>query len=644
MRTKDQSTASAHAELSPREQRARDDQRLAQARQHRGQSLSQDAWRRLRRNRGAFWALVFLALFALASFTAPLLPLASPTALMLESEPQPPPWPLGANPRLSETAQARAGFGAGATRGYRALADDGWQHRTFVDVELTMPLGTLEPRPDEAIAALVARVASREPRVFVRAGDTPGKFVQRHALPQWSDDRARTDWMPTGRRAAIEAALVLAEGTALANVSLAAPHAGGLIQSVEARPYPGGLEVVATFAGSANAELDAVPRRYRLPWRAAGSAEVMAIDVDGVRLASGAVRGPDGEWPALAAELALEPALEMRFAGRTLAFEGPLTHFEARGPNGAAATLERRRAVVDELSPVAAHDLGARVARALATEGRGKLAALAHTDGIWDLGAFDTTLLNLRGRIFGLWQSGPLLGTDAKGRDLLARIVWGSRISIQVSLVATLCSLAIGVTWGALAGLLGGRVDNTMMRIVDILYSVPFIFIVIFLITLLNEYRTELADHGIGYMTIFYLVIGAIYWLTMARVVRGQVLALKNQEFVEAARTLGASTPRILFAHLVPNVLSIVIVYLTLTIPAVMLFEAFLSFLGLGVEPPRVSWGLLAVDATDSISAVVVYWWAIVFPSLAMGSALLALNVLGDGLRDALDPKLRGKD
>jgi len=173
---------------------------------------------------------------------------------------------------------------------------------------------------------------------------------------------------------------------------------------------------------------------------------------------------------------------------------------------------------------------------------------------------------------------------------------------------------------------------------------VPFIFVVIFLITLLNEYRVELADRGIGYMTVFYVVIGAIYWLTMARVVRGQVLSLKNQEFIEAARMIGASTPRILLAHLVPNVLSVVIVYLTLTVPAVMLFEAFLSFLGLGVEPPRVSWGLLAVDATDSISAVVIDWWAVVFPSLAMGSVLLALNVLGDGLRDALDPNLRGKD
>jgi len=133
-----------------------------------------------------------------------------------------------------------------------------------------------------------------------------------------------------------------------------------------------------------------------------------------------------------------------------------------------------------------------------------------------------------------------------------------------------------------------------------------------------------------------------IYWLTMARVVRGQVLSLKNTEFVDAARVLGASTARIVFVHLVPNVLSIVIVYLTLTIPAVMLFEAFLSFLGLGVEPPKVSWGLLAVDGTEAINPVRTFWWLVAFPAAAMGSTLLALNVLGDGLRDALDPKLRG--
>lgn len=261
----------------------------------------------------------------------------------------------------------------------------------------------------------------------------------------------------------------------------------------------------------------------------------------------------------------------------------------------------------------------------------------------WDLNPVDDALQSLRAACFGDWQTAHWLGTDAKGRDLLARIVWGSRISIQVALAATLCSLLLGVTYGALAGYLGGRVDACMMRVVDVLYSVPFIFVVIFLITLLNQYRDVLRERfGIESMTVFYVVIGMVYWLTMARVVRGQVLSLKQSEFVDAARVLGASTRRILFVHLVPNVLSVVIVYLSLTIPAVMLFEAFLSFLGLGVEPPRVSWGLLAVDSTEAISPLRTFWWLVAGPAAAMGSTLLALNVLGDGLRDALDPKLRG--
>ena len=263
----------------------------------------------------------------------------------------------------------------------------------------------------------------------------------------------------------------------------------------------------------------------------------------------------------------------------------------------------------------------------------------------WELGSIDQSLVEVRQSMFGEWQTGPWLGTDAKGRDILSRIIWGSRTSILVALAAALCSLAIGVTYGAVAGFLGGAIDNVMMRVVDILYSIPFIFLVIFLITIVNEYRVELEDnYGIDRETVFYVVIGAIYWLTMARVVRGQVLALRKQEFVEAARVLGASTTRIVFVHLVPNVLSIVIVYLTLTIPAVMLFEAFLSFLGLGIEPPKVSWGLLAVDGSEMVNPVRLYWWLVVFPAMAMGSTLLALNLLGDGLRDALDPKMRGKD
>ena len=184
-----------------------------------------------------------------------------------------------------------------------------------------------------------------------------------------------------------------------------------------------------------------------------------------------------------------------------------------------------------------------------------------------------------------------------------------------------------------------------MMRIVDILYSIPFIFVVIFIITVLNEdsVARRLESYGIGKITIFYFVVGAIYWLTMARVVRGQIISLKTELFVEAARALGAGRRRIIFRHLLPNVMSVVLVYLTLTIPRVMLFEAFLSFLGLGVEAPDVSWGLLAKEGIEVITPVRVYWWLVLFPSAALGATLLALNFLGDGLRDALDPRLRDR-
>jgi oligopeptide transport system permease protein len=177
---------------------------------------------------------------------------------------------------------------------------------------------------------------------------------------------------------------------------------------------------------------------------------------------------------------------------------------------------------------------------------------------------------------------------------------------------------------------------------VDILYSIPFIFLVIFIITILSQedIKATLEDWGIGRITIFYFVVGAIYWLTMSRVVRGQVISLRHEPFVEGARAVGARHSRIIVHHILPNLLSVVIVYLTLTIPRVMLFEAFLSFLGLGVEPPDVSWGLLANEGIKVITPVKTYWWLIIYPSAALGITLYALNFLGDGLRDALDPKL----
>ena len=222
------------------------------------------------------------------------------------------------------------------------------------------------------------------------------------------------------------------------------------------------------------------------------------------------------------------------------------------------------------------------------------------------------------------------MGTDAQGRDLLARILQGGQISLLVGIIATLVSLVIGVSYGATAGYLGGRVDNLMMRAVDVLYSLPFIIIVI---VLLSVFRSQTPR---GQVVLLFIALGSVSWLTMARIVRGQVLSLKNQEFVLAARATGVSTPRIIFRHIVPNTLGPVIVYATLTIPTVMLTEAFLSFLGFGVQPPLASWGSLASDGIQNIG---IFPWQLIFPGLTMALTLFSLNFLGDGLRDALDPQ-----
>ena len=260
-------------------------------------------------------------------------------------------------------------------------------------------------------------------------------------------------------------------------------------------------------------------------------------------------------------------------------------------------------------------------------------------------GLLTRLLIDLRMAIFGDWCLPSVCGTDELGRDVLARLLWGARVSLMVGLTAALVSLVIGVTYGAFSGYVGGLTDAVMMRIVDVLYSVPFLFIVIFLISLLSndEAKQFLIKYGIDRMMIFYIVIGLVFWLTMARVVRGQVLSLKNEQFIDAARVVGSGPISILFRHLIPNVSSVVIVYLTLTIPSIMLFEAMLSFLGLGVSAPDVSWGLLLDEGVRVITPVKTYWWLVAFPGIALASTLLALNLLGDGLRDALDPRLKNK-
>lgn len=262
-----------------------------------------------------------------------------------------------------------------------------------------------------------------------------------------------------------------------------------------------------------------------------------------------------------------------------------------------------------------------------------------------DLNRFGHVVLRLRLSLWGERAVNSICGTDELGRDMLARLFWGSRVSLAAGFVAALVSLSIGVTYGAIAGYFGGRIDEMMMRVVDVLYSVPLIFLVIFLVTFIGEQPLKgwLEAYGINRMTVFFMLIGALYWLTMARVMRGQVISLKNEQFVEAAHMIGASRRRIIFAHLVPNLTSVIIVYLTLTIPQVMLFEAFLSFLGLGVQAPEVSWGVLANQGFKVITPVRTFWWLILYPGLALSMTLLALNVLGDGVRDALDPKLKNK-
>ena len=223
----------------------------------------------------------------------------------------------------------------------------------------------------------------------------------------------------------------------------------------------------------------------------------------------------------------------------------------------------------------------------------------------------------------GSWQY--IFGTDGNGRDLLVRILYGGRLSLTIGIIATLVSVVIGVTYGTIAGYFGGKLDTIMMRIVEILYAMPYLIFVIILMVIFGRN-----------IYLLFLAIGAVEWLTMARIVRGQTISIKEKEFIEASKSLGQSSFLIIIKHIIPNLAGTIIVYITLMVPSVIILESFLSFLGLGVQEPLTSWGVLISEGSRDMETA---WWLLIFPGLFMVLTLASLNFIGDGLRDALDPK-----
>lgn len=239
-----------------------------------------------------------------------------------------------------------------------------------------------------------------------------------------------------------------------------------------------------------------------------------------------------------------------------------------------------------------------------------------------------------------------LFGFDILGRSILWRCLFGGVVSLGIGLAAAMISVVIGTAWGAVAGWYGGRVDNVMMRLVDILYGLPYVLMIILLKVAFEEKLTKMLTHLFGpgqerlaNIMILFLAIGGVSWLTMARVIRGQVLSLKALPYMEAARAMGVPTRSILWRHLLPNLIGPIIVYATLTVPQAILQESFLSFLGIGIQAPMPTWGSLASEGVKAVNTVQSFWWMVFFPCLLLALTLLCLNFIGDGLRDALDPK-----